>query len=91
MPNRICWTSCIETLSKGDNPCYHTSFGRYSMVDMRKLTKRRKALDSKAGRPRRKYNPMTVWILDELLDVFFEEEVGTTILKSIHVKDTRGL
>jgi hypothetical protein len=83
------WSSAIYMVSKGENPCKRSSHTPYSVLDVRKIIKRRREEEMKKGKPRRKSSPVTPWLLDELLDIYIAKDSKGYNLEIITVQDKR--
>jgi len=83
------WSSAIYMMSKGENPCKRSSHTPYSVIDVRKIIKRRREEETKTGKPRRRTSPVSPWLLDELLDVYIAKDAEEYELEMITIQDKR--
>lgn len=65
---------------------FRSSLKSYSMLDIRKLMKKVKAQRSEEGLPSRKISPISLWILDDILNRYFENESQDYILDKVNIK-----
>ena len=84
-PNKP-WSSTTRMVSLGEFPLLFSSMKPYSMVNIRDILHAQKAKRSAAGLPKRDISPVSLWLLDHLLDKYFKEKSKDYILQEIEIR-----
>jgi hypothetical protein len=85
------WETEIHAKSgSGRNISAITSFKTYSLKEAGEVMRNQRAADAAAGLPKRKVNPITTYLLEELIQMYFRDYAprGDT-LEKIMIEDQK--
>jgi hypothetical protein len=80
------WKSTIDMTHKMNASGFFSGKKSYSMVDVRKILKELKEERSKANLPKRKALPVSLWIMDHMINEYFSERSEFYRLDYIEIK-----
>jgi hypothetical protein len=83
------WSTVLEMTSTTRPIINRTSSKQLTMLEVRKVIKNRKAMESKADKSPRHISPVTTWLLDEAIDKFLNEFSKGYELEILSIQDTR--
>jgi len=84
------WHTTLSTGGVGFIGSYTTSFKTYSLRQAGGVMNKIRAAEEAAGLPKRKINPMAVYLLEELIQTYFEKSPGKDTLISIDIEERNG-